>query len=566
MAGPYVYTPQIWPLVFTVLALIALAMYSFHRRSVPGALPLAFALLFSMLWTIGIIMEVAAVDLSVKIFWVGLQTAMLLPTTTSVTCFVLEYAWPGRWLTRRNLALLSIPCLLYFAIILTNDLHHLAWQGFALDWRVIQMRGLGNWIFLIYGYGLTIINLVVLVWLFIHSPQQRWPAALMIAGQLGVRVLYMLGVLQVIHPSLPIEVLAFWIPIPIYFITLFGFRIFDPIPVARQAVIEQMRDGVLVLDLHGRVASLNPAASKILTTHPEHAKGKPIEEILPQLTRLSSDLIVGGVVSKQVEITINLGAEARCYELESSPLDDFRGIAVGRLLLLHDVTEQHRSQAQILEQQRALARSQEREWLARELHDSTSQILGYASLKLGAARQLIADDKLARADAQLEQLENGIQDAHADLREYILNLRHTPSGEKPFFLAVQHFLDGYHRNYGLQVKMSIGATMDESFFSTDDQLQWFRILQEALSNARKHSGTNCVTLYFEREECLVRMRVQDDGNGFENKQTSISAETHLGLRIMRERAGLLGGSLQIESSPGKGTCVIVEVPLDRKKE
>jgi PAS domain-containing protein len=330
MTWNYAYTPQIWPPIITVLLLMALAVYSWHRRSVPGALPFTFALLLGALWIVSTSLKVAAVDISTKIFWVKFQAAWLLPGLTAITCFLLEYAWPGRWLTRRNLVLLSIPCLLNVGMILTNDLHHLVWQGFALDGEVIPLSGLGNWVFLVYAYGLGLVNLVVLVWLFIRSPQHRWPALLMLAGQVAGRVVYGLGAVQVTHPNPQIVVIASWFPIPMYAIALFAFRIFDPIPLARQVVIEQLCDGMLVLDPQGRIASLNPAASKILATPLNHVQGKPIEEILPRLTELSAPLVDGGAVSTPIEITIGSGAEARCYELESSPLDDFRGIPVGR--------------------------------------------------------------------------------------------------------------------------------------------------------------------------------------------------------------------------------------------
>ena len=193
MSFPYAYMPQIWPPIFTALALIALAVYSFHRRSVPGALPFTIAILFGALWMVGISLEVAALATVTKIFWFKFQAAWLLPITTAVTCFLLEYASPGRWLTRRNLTLLSIPCLLYLGMILTNNLHHLAWQGFLVDHEVIALNGLGNWVFLVYSYGLSVLNVVVLAWLFIHLPQHRWPAALIMVGLVAVRVVYALG-------------------------------------------------------------------------------------------------------------------------------------------------------------------------------------------------------------------------------------------------------------------------------------------------------------------------------------------------------------------------------------
>jgi len=97
----YAYTPYIWPSVFTVLLLIALAVYSWHRRSMPGALPFMIGCLFVALWAAGSDME---------------------------------YAWSGRWLTCRNLTLLAIAPLWTLGLILTNDLHHLAWPQLCVRW------------------------------------------------------------------------------------------------------------------------------------------------------------------------------------------------------------------------------------------------------------------------------------------------------------------------------------------------------------------------------------------------------------------------------------------------
>jgi hypothetical protein len=169
MSWPYAYTPAIWPSVFTVLLLVALSVYAWQRRSVPGALVFAVNCLIAAPWAAGSVMELAAVDVECKIFWFQFQGVWMGPAATAAACFALEYAWPGRWLTRRNLALLSIPPLLILAMILTNDLHHLIWRGFAYDGTVIPLRGLGNLISVAYGYGLGIVNLVVFAWLFLRS-------------------------------------------------------------------------------------------------------------------------------------------------------------------------------------------------------------------------------------------------------------------------------------------------------------------------------------------------------------------------------------------------------------
>jgi signal transduction histidine kinase len=98
----------------------------------------------------------------------------------------------------------------------------------------------------------------------------------------------------------------------------------------------------------------------------------------------------------------------------------------------------------------------------------------------------------------------------------------------------------------------------------DAQLQLFRILQEALSNARKHARTDCVWVSFEKTAGpAIRMRIRDSGQGFDPRRPAGSAPApggHFGLDFMRERAEQLGGALRIESAPEHGTCVEVEVP------
>ena len=93
-------------------------------------------------------------------------------------------------------------------------------------------------------------------------------------------------------------------------------------------------------------------------------------------------------------------------------------------------------------------------------------------------------------------------------------------------------------------------------------MELFRILQEAFSNARKHARAERVSLSFEKEDSLVRIRIQDTGKGFDPSQPV--GEGHFGLRFMRERAEQIGGSLRVDSAPGEGTCVVLEIPVNSK--
>ncbi len=566
MTWNYAYTPHIWPSFLTLLFLLAMFFYGSRRRSVPGVLPFMAGCFFSAAWAAGSALESAAIDLGSKIFWVKFQAACQLPAATTATCFVLEYAWPGRWLTRRNLALLSIAPLLVLGLIITDPLHHLMWLSFRLEGPVvIPLLNPGGWITIIYSFGLVILSLIVFTWLFLHSPRHRWPVAIMVTGHIGFRTVYVLEKLNLIHSALPLDVIGLAFIILTYATALFAFRIFDPIPLARQTVIEQMHDGMLVLDPQGRLVNLNPAAEKILGAPLKHVQGKPIVELFPDLTKPGSPPTSAAALSKLFEMNISLGGEARCFEIDFSPLHDFRGLSVGHLLLLHDVTEQRRSQAQILEHQRTLATLNEREHLARELHDGLGQALAAAHLQARTAKLLLDRGQTTQVGECLDTLENTTLQAEADMREYLLGAQSVVSAGHPFRATLQEYIKRFTRLYSLPVELSVLPELEAQDLPQTVALQLMRIIQEGLSNIRKHAHARCAMVSLALSGQIMQVIISDDGLGFDPSAVATQPGAGFGLRSIRERAQALGGVVQIDSTPGKGTRMVVEVPVNSKQ-
>ena len=561
MNGLYSYTNSIWPSFFTVLLLIALGIFTWRRRSVPGALPFAIGCLFAALWAAGSVMEAASVEFQTKIFWFKFQAALILPTATASTCFVLEYAWPGRWLTRRVLILLALPCFLLLGMILADNLFHLMWRSFDYDGALSPVRGPGNWLFMAYGYALGLVNFTVFAWLFIRSPQHRWPVVIMLIGMLGARVQYLLEAVQVLPPDLPFDVPPVAFEYLFFAIALFGFRIFDPIPVARQAVIAQMREGALVLDLQERVVSLNPAAERILKVPASRLKGQSICNLLPAC----QDMPRAEPKESAVELSLGDGKTVRYYTLETSMLKDWRGLDVGRLLLLHDVTEQRQAQAQIMEQQRALAALQERELVARELHDGLGQVLAYVRVQAQAARDWLSQDQKDAADSTLARLVAVAQDAHTDVREYILGAKSAISAQPGFLPALQRYLQDFSRYYSLRTELIVPPDWNDDILEPTAEAQLLRIIQEALTNARKHAQARCVEVVIQCDTDRAQVIVQDDGVGFDPALLAGEERQKYGLGFMRERAEGVNGSLEIHSALGQGARVVVDVPLKQHR-
>lgn len=323
MSWPYSFTADLWLPIFTTIFLIGLGWYGWRRRSVPGALYFAVGSLLAAAWVAGSVMELAATDTGTKIFWVKFQAIFMLPAVTMVTCFILEYTWPGRWLSRRNLILLSIVPLLFLVLILTNDLHHLVWRSFINNGSIVPLIGPISWFALVYVYALGLIEILAFAWLFLRSPQHRWPVVILLVGQLGARAIYFLEFAGIVHFSISIDVLVIGYLFLMYAIVLFGFRIFDPIPLARRRAIEQLHAGMLVLDPQGRVASLNPAAESILQAPAGRLKGQSIRELLP----LYPDGHLADPGETEIELSLGPKEASRRYTLEISLLKDWRGLA-----------------------------------------------------------------------------------------------------------------------------------------------------------------------------------------------------------------------------------------------
>ncbi|MCB0161351.1 MAG: sensor histidine kinase, partial [Caldilineaceae bacterium] len=217
-------------------------------------------------------------------------------------------------------------------------------------------------------------------------------------------------------------------------------------------------------------------------------------------------------------------------------------------------------QAQMLEQQQALAALHEREQLARELHDTVGQVLGYAGLQVSTVGQLVQAGETSAATGQLDRLEHVLHDAHADLREQILNLRTASLLNESFFEAIRHYIDGFRDNYGINVRLTVARDLDERVISAAAQVQLFRIMQEALSNARKHAAPQRVDVRFAADAASMCMLVEDDGCGFDMRPDGAADGDHFGLRFMAERVQAVDGALRIESAPGAGTRIAVEIP------
>ncbi|MEY7978829.1 GAF domain-containing sensor histidine kinase [Streptomyces pilosus] len=211
--------------------------------------------------------------------------------------------------------------------------------------------------------------------------------------------------------------------------------------------------------------------------------------------------------------------------------------------------------ARLYERSRELTIAEERSRLAHELHDAVSQKLFSLRLTAQAAARLVDRDP-SRAKGELQQVAGLAAEAAEELRAAVVELRPAALDEDGLVATLRTQIQVLDRAHSARVTFTghgvraLPAAQEEAVL---------RVAQEALHNALRHSGGDHVDVVLERRGGGAVLRVSDDGRGFETRVVR-RAGRHLGLVSMRDRASGVGGRLTVDSAPGKGTTIEMEVP------
>ena len=211
--------------------------------------------------------------------------------------------------------------------------------------------------------------------------------------------------------------------------------------------------------------------------------------------------------------------------------------------------------ARLFEASRELSVIEERNRLARELHDAMTQNLFSLSLTAQAAGGLVRTDP-ARAEAEIDHIGRLARETQAELRSLIFELRPPRLEADGLVATIGKDLEVLGRAHGLKADLRVHGTPE---LASAAEMELYRIVQEALNNAVRHARAESVAVDVDATDGMVTITVRDEGAGFDPAARAIR-ERRLGLTSMRERAESLGGTLTIETAPRSGTTVRVEVP------
>ena len=349
----------------------------------------------------------------------------------------------------------------------------------------------------------------------------------------------------------------------------------------QETISETLCDGVL-----GRMVTLFQAQGGVIRLISPKEDGMPIvasygvsEDFLIEEAKLKcGECLCGESIHEQAGISCQISAHKgddsmafHCYQegfasVVSIPIKNrSKNIGVLNLffrqsrrlpaqeLRLLDMICQHLGAAlenqQLVAREKEMAISEERNLLAQELHDSIAQSLAFLNIQVQLLQDGLRKGKQEHVVATMELIKEGIQESYDDVRELLVHFR-TRIDHDDIDVAIRSALEKFEGQTGIKTHyISDGNTVA---MQPETILQVLHILHESLSNIRKHAKATQVEVQLHLGSACI-LTIRDNGKGFDLQHDT--GETHVGLRIMKERAHRVGAQLDIDSAPGQGTTV-----------
>jgi len=331
-------------------------------------------------------------------------------------------------------------------------------------------------------------------------------------------------------------------------------------------LFENAKDAIYVHDLQGTYLKANRAAEELSGYTREEIVGHQYTEFIAEehvnfvRKRFCAKLAQQGETSYEVDV---IAKDGRRVPVEVSSRAIFQnGQIVGVQGMARDITERKLAQdtLQMFSRQLIEAQEDERRRIARELHDQIGQILTAVKMNLHTVQRFnLASD----AGSYLKDNIEAVDEALRLVRDLSIELRPPVLDDLGLATALDWYVDRYTKRTGLNVDVVIEMPDPNERFSRDLETACFRIAQEALTNVVRHASASNVTLHLTRTTKTLTLVVKDNGVGFDLKSLRKRSPrvATLGLVSMQERAHAAGGTLEIESTPSRGTRIRFIVPL-----
>lgn len=342
------FTPYVLPVAASAILLTALAPIAWRLRPAPGAVSFCLLMLATAEWSVGYALELTSHTLSSALFWDNVTWIGAVAAPTLWLVFALYYAGRAKWLTNRYLPFLAVEPIVMLVLVWMNGTHgpveQVSLNTIGPFPALAITYSLWYWINIAYSYTLLFFGAFTLASYILTAARSSHLYSVQGACLLLAVAAPWLGNFLTISglnplPYLNLTPFAFFISALAFWVGLFIFRLLDVVPIAREVVIEHMREAAIVLDTHNRVVDLNPPAQRLSNWRSDKAVGRPFDEVFQQWPELVQHCQNPKEIDE--EVIAGVGEGPSYFGLHATPLYHRNGhpAVTGRLIVLHDITE-----------------------------------------------------------------------------------------------------------------------------------------------------------------------------------------------------------------------------------
>jgi diguanylate cyclase (GGDEF)-like protein len=392
----------------------SLAPSTWRRKNYPGSQPLAALLIGLAWWSFTYALFWLRIPPG-NFFWLDATYLGLAFVPVMLLAFTLQFTGRGHFLTKRNVALLCVIPILANILLWTDPLHNLFFAGKRLPGEgSILDGGIGFYTYFSYAYLLVLTSLGLLAQSYIQAKglYRRQVSALLLGISLPVsgNLVSLLGASPL--PNLDLTPVLFTLTALVWAFALFRLGLLDIVPIARHTVVEQMSDGVLVLDAQGRVVDINPAAQRLMNIEGQALPiGQAARDLLAPWPILRDRF--SGITSAQQEVSVPENPD-QTIDLRIAPILGRGGEASGRLIILRDISKRTLAERELRKSNQLL----KDQIVANEQLQSQLREQAIRDSLTGVFNRRYLEESLVRELARVEREKSPLSVAMLDIDEF----------------------------------------------------------------------------------------------------------------------------------------------------
>lgn len=591
----YIITPLFLLLLIGGLIGVATFLFLFRFRKTPGVKYWLIWQLATSIWAFTYAFEFAATDIATKIMWSKFSYFGIMYSTVSFLFFSLKFSSQNRFLDKRYIWGLFSLATVFLISPFTNDIHHLHWISYSINPETnatSYVYGPFFWLIFVFSYLTLIIGIVNIAVLFFRlSAYYKKQIVLLFVASLLPLIGNFIYVFQINPlPGFDWTPFTFLLTGILIAINISQFKMFDLVPFGRNKLFETLPDAILIFDIAGRIADLNPAMKELIELDDKVLVGKRVEEVFPKWKKIVMEINESG--DFQTIISHYVKGKIRYFDLQALSLYDHRKQTNGKLAILKDVTHRVFADEEITETHiRLINEIQEKEQLiadldafshtvAHDLKSMLSTIVTASDLMKNCMDDLSKDELLEINDLIGQSATKTMQ-----ITTELLTLASVRQQEiRPVSVNMKLVvLDAISRLKNMIQEKGTQVILPEIWPEVLGYEAWIEeVWLNYISNAIKYGGTPSVIEIGSEllPDNRVKYWIKDNGKGLSENEMAMlftkftrldtmSAEGHgLGLSIVKRIIEKLNGEVGVESNhiPGEGSVFYFMLPSAKASE